>query len=399
MTSYVLTNRQARRFILRKQGLIGDYRFIGKKGVLDFVHQTGCIQYDPIDVCGKNAELVLQSRVKGFTKRMLGELLYKDRTLLDYFDKNLAIIETCDWPYFERYREAYRNGGRSLSEVNAVCEEIKLIIREKGPVSSSDIGFNDKVRWYWSDTRLSRAALESMYFRGDLIVHHKKGTIKYYDLAEKHILHDLLEVPEPCPDELEHRKWRVLRRISAVGLLWNRASDAWLNIEGLKTEERNEIFRQLVKEEKIMEISVENIKDRLYGLASDRELLEDILKSTDLKSTDSKRADLKSRCELLAPLDNMLWDRRLIKALFDFDYKWEIYTPEAGRKYGYYVLPILYGDRFIGRVEAVNDKKTESLMVKNIWFEESVKPAKMLQKTLDKCLQRFAKFNECKFVR
>lgn len=142
-----LTNKQARRFMLLKHGLIGEYKFSGKQGVLDFIRQAGCIQFDPIDVCGKNSELVLQSRVKGFTKQLLYSLLYEDRLLLDYFDKNLAIIETADWPYFRRYREAHQTGGRSYNEVNAVCEKIKSVIREKGPVSSADIGFNDRVNW------------------------------------------------------------------------------------------------------------------------------------------------------------------------------------------------------------------------------------------------------------
>ncbi|AUS95795.1 hypothetical protein CDQ84_13990 [Clostridium thermosuccinogenes] len=383
-----LTNKQARRFMLLKQGLIGDYKFSGKQGVLDFVRQAGCIQFDPIDVCGKNPELVLQSRVEGFTKQMLYSLLYEDRKLLDYFDKNLSIIETTDWPYFRRYREAYKTGGRSHDEVNAVCEEIKNIIREKGAVSSADIGFSDTVDWYWSNAKLSRAALETMYFRGELVVHHKKGTTKYYDLAENCIDAELLNAPEPYPDELEHQKWRVLRRIGAVGLMWNKPSDAWLNIWELKSAQRNEIFRQLLSEEKIMEVTVDGIKDKLYCLSTDRSLLEAVLQETELRD----------RCELIAPLDNMLWDRRLIKTLFDFDYKWEIYTPKEQRKYGYYVLPLLYGDRFIGRVEAIRDSKAKTLVVKNIWYERDVKRTKELQTAIDDCLHKFAVFNECKKV-
>ncbi|PNT93485.1 winged helix-turn-helix domain-containing protein [Clostridium thermosuccinogenes] len=383
-----LTNKQARRFMLLKQGLIGDCKFSGKQGVLEFIRQAGCIQFDPIDVCGKNPELVLQSRVEGFTKQMLYSLLYEDRKLLDYFDKNLSIIETTDWPYFWRYREAYKTGGRSHDEVNAVCEEIKSIIREKGAVSSADIGFSDTVDWYWSSAKLSRAALETMYFRGELVVHHKKGTTKYYDLAENCIAAELLNAPEPYPDELEHQKWRVLRRIGAVGLMWNKPSDAWLNIWELKSAQRNEIFRQLLSEGKIMEVTVDSIKDKLYCLSTDWSLLEAVL----------QEPELKDRCELIAPLDNMLWDRRLIKALFDFDYKWEIYTPKEQRKYGYYVLPLLYGDRFIGRVEAIRDSKAKTLIVKNIWYERDAERTKELQTAIDDCLHKFAVFNECKNV-
>lgn len=388
MKNIYLTNKQARRFMLMKHGLIGEYKFTGKQGVIDFVRQAGCIQYDPIDVCGKNAELVLQSRVKGFTKQMLYSLLYEDRALLDYFDKNLAIIETADWHYFWRYRESYKTEGRSHSEVNAVCEEIKNIIRNQGPVSSADIGFDDKVDWYWSHTKLSRAALETMYFRGELAVHHKKGTIKYYDLAENCIDAKILDAPKPYLNELDHQKWFVLRRIGAVGLLWNKSSDAWLNIRNLKSVERNEIFKQLLAEEKILEINVENVKDKLYCLSSDLNLLETVL----------QKPELKARCELIAPLDNMLWDRRLIKALFDFDYKWEIYTPESQRKFGYYVLPLLYGDCFIGRVEAICERKDKTMVVKNIWYEENVKHTKKLNNAINRCILKLAKFNECEYI-
>ncbi|MEA4961015.1 winged helix-turn-helix domain-containing protein [Lutispora sp.] len=389
MNKFTLTNEQARRFMLLKHGLMGEYKFIGKRGVLNYVDQVGCIQFDPIDVCGKNAELVLQSRVKGFTKQMLYELLYEDRKLIDYFDKNLAIMSLSDWKYFSRYREAYRSSGRSHAEVNAVCEDIKAIIGEKGAVSSSDLDFKDTVKWYWSDTKLSRAALESLYFRGELVVHHKIGTRKYYDLAENCIPVEILKEPDPYPDEFEHMKWRVLRRIAAIGLLWNKPSDAWLNIWELKASLRSEIFKQLSEENKIIEISVENIKEKFYCLAADSELLEKVLHNPKIKE----------RCELLAPLDNMLWDRRLIKLLFDFEYKWEIYTPEPQRKYGYYVLPVLYGDRFVGRVEVVNDRKAKCLIVKNIWFEAGVRQTKKLIKQISICLEKFALFNDCEEIR
>lgn len=389
MSKFILTNEQARRFMLLKHGLMGEYKFTGKQGILDYVDQAGCIQFDPIDVCGKNAELVLQSRVKGFTKQMLYELLYEDRKLIDYFDKNLAIMSLSDWKYFSRYREAYRSSGRSHAEVNAVCEDIKEIIGEKGAVSSSDLDFKDTVKWYWSDTKLSRAALESLYFRGELVVHHKIGTRKYYDLAENCIPVEILKEPDPYPDEFEHMKWRVLRRIAAIGLLWNKPSDAWLNIWELKASLRSEIFKQLSEENKIIEISVENIKEKLYCVEGDRGLLEKVLQNPKIKE----------RCELLAPLDNMLWDRKLIKLLFDFEYKWEIYTPEPQRKYGYYVLPVLYGDGFVGRVEVVNDRKAKCLIVKNIWFEAGVRQTKKLIKQINICLEKFASFNDCNEIK
>lgn len=119
----------------------------------------------------------------------------------------------------------------------------------------------------------------------------------------------------------------------------------------------------MAQEEKIKEVVVEGLDHKVEGLdhklycaSSDLDLLGKAL----------KKPDLKARYEIIAPLDNMLWDRKLIKALFGFDYKWEIYTPKERRKYGCYTIPLLYGDRFIGRMEAACDRKTKTLIVKNI---------------------------------
>jgi len=393
-----LTNRQARQFMLLKHGLLGEYKYIGKRGALDFIRQAGCIQFDPVDCCGRNAELVLQSRVKGFTKRMLEELLYEDRKLVDYPDKNLSIIPIEDWPYFARYRKAAQTGGQSFNGLAELEKKAAAYIRSNGPVSSDDLPMAGSLRWHssihWSgawdgNTNAARAVLEQMYSTGELIIHHKKGNRKYYDLAEKHIPNEILNAPDPLPDELSHQKWRVQRRIGAVGLLWNRPSDAWLNIWGLKAPERNEIFKQLLEEGNILEVQVEGLKQVLYCLGKDLPLIETVLQSPEPKP----------RCELIAPLDCFMWDRKLIHTLFGFDYTWEIYTPAEKRKYGYYVLPMLYGESFAGRVEVVNDRKSKTLIVRKIWYEDGIRQTKKLQKAVNGCLERFAEFNECNQIR
>ncbi len=371
--------------MLRKQGLLGEHRFIGKQGVLDFIKQAGCVQFDPVDVCGKSAEISLHSRVKGFTKQMLDELLYKDRLLFDYFDKNLCIMLADDWKYFDRSRERSRGGGRSRAKIDEVSGGIKSTIHEKGFVCSRDLEMSEKVDWYWSSTALARAALESMYFQGDLVIHHKKGTAKYYALAEDCLPLETLEAENPFKDDGEYLEWRIQRRIGAVGLLWNKASDAWLGISGLNAALRNETFHKLLEKQIIVPLKAEGIAEPLYCLSSDMELLEEA----------GQNPEYNERAELIAPLDSFLWDRRLIKALFGFSYKWEIYTPEQQRKYGHYVLPVLLGDRFAGRAELICDRKQMALIVNNVWLEDGVKNTKKLAGTLYRCFKRFAKFNRC----
>jgi uncharacterized protein len=388
-----LTNRQARQFLLLKHGLLDEYKFSGKQGVLDFARQVGCIQYDPIDVCGKNAELVLQSRIKGFTKGMLTDLLYVDRSLVDYPHKNLAIIPVEDWPYFERYRQAARQHAERYPEMVALTAQVRAYIQNQGALSSDDLKLDGDFSWqsaiHWSSgNNSSRSVLEQMYSTGELIIHHKKGTRKYYDFAKKYIQPNLLNESEPLEDELEHYKWRVLRRIGAVGLLWNRASDAWLNIWGLKAAQRKEVFSQLLHEARIVTVTVEQMKDVLYCLAEDLPLIEAVLQNHDPKL----------RCELIAPLDNFIWDRKLINELFDFDYTWEIYTPAIKRKFGHYVLPLLYGESFIGRAEIIAERKTGTLVVKNVWYENGVKQTTHLRTALNGCFQKFALFNDCETI-
>lgn len=391
-----LTKQQARQFLLLKHGLMDSYRFLGKQGVVDFVRQVGCIQYDPIDVCGKNAELVLQSRVKGFHKEMLEELLYQDRLLVDYPDKNLAIIPLEDWPYFERYRQAARQHEQSFPQMKELKRQVLTSIQNNGPLSSHELKVDGDFTWqsaiHWSGgTNVSRSMLEQMYSAGELIIHHKKGTRKYYDVAKNYIPSNLLNAAEPLEDELEHYKWRVLRRIGGVGLLWNRASDAWLHIWGLKATQRNEVFRQLLIEGEIVEITVASIKDTLYCLRADLPLVEAVLQN--------QIAITKQRCELIAPLDNLIWDRKLIHMLFDFDYTWEIYTPASKRKFGHYVLPLLYGDKFVGRSEIVALRKEGILVVKGIWLESGIKLTNKLRTSLKDCFHRFALFNDCQVLK
>ena len=389
-----LTNRQARQFMPFKHGLLDEYRFIKKQGALDFIRQAGSIQFDPVDSCGKNAELTLQSRIKGFTKQTLYELLYSDRKLVDYPDKNLSIIPIENWPYFERYRKAARVGGLHFEGLAELEDQAKTYIKANGPTSSDELPISGVLHWHsaihWSgnwdgNTNASRSVLEQLYSTGEMIIHHKKGTRKYYDFAEKHIPAELLNAPDPLPDEFEHQKWRVLRRIGAVGLLWNRPSDAWLNIWGLKSQQRNEVFRELLEEGKILEVKVKDLKDILFCRMEDLSLIETVL----------QKDRFKPRCELIAPLDCMMWDRKLILALFGFDYSWEIYTPADKRKYGFYVLPLLYNDNFIGRMEAIADKKTSTLTVKNIWYEDNIKQTKKLLAAIEICINRFAEFNDC----
>ena len=389
-----ISKQQARQFILSKQGLIGEYRFKGKDGAYDYVRQAGCIQYDPVDVCGKNAELTLQSRVKGFKKSMLQELLYVDRKLIDYADKELSIWPTEDWPYFSSYRERSLELGRSFDGLEELKTQAREYIDENGPVSSDLLPMEGEIYWHssmhWSGnwhkkSAAARSVLEQLYTDGELIIHHKKGSRKFYDLTKKYLPTSILEAENPCKDEESFICWRVLRRIGAIGLLWDKNSTALLGIN-INAETRKKILLRLMNEGKICPVMVEGLKTAFYYLSSDDSLMRQVLEGS---------ADIKPRMSFLAPLDPLMWDKALILALWDYQYSWEIYTPAVKRKYGYYTLPILFGEQFVGRIEAIPDRKNKILCVKGLWWEQGIRKTKKLDAALQRTLKVFSKFNDC----
>jgi len=157
----------------------------------------------------------------------------------------------------------------------------------------------------------------------------------------------------------------------------------------INAETRKKILAKLEEAGKICPVLVEGMKTTFYYLSSDELLMQQIVEGS---------ADLKPRMSFLAPLDPLMWDKPLILALWDFQYSWEIYTPAVKRKYGYYTLPILYGDGFVGRIEAIPDRKTGVLCVKGLWWEKDVRVTKKLEAALQRTLKAFGKFNDCKSV-
>lgn len=378
-----LTKQQARRFLLAHQGINPPHETKGKEGVLNIIGRLGCIQFDPLNIVGRNPDLVLQARIDAYRPWMLEELLYKDRLLVDGWDKNMSIYVREDWPYFHRYREAARRRfGHESHPVGDVIPQIRDRIEELGPASSIDIDLDRQIDWAWGPTRIARAALESMYGWGELIIHHRVNTRKFYDFARKHLPDGLLDMADPNETRGQFRQWRTMRRIGGLGLIWNRAGDAWLGMPGIKTKERTAAIEKLLQKGSIIEVLVDGITPTLYMRASDLDTVDR-----------TRRAEtIRRRAAILAPLDNLLWDRRFVKELFGFEYVWEVYKPVADRQYGYYVLPILYGDRFIARFEPARSKENGALLIKNWWWEPGIHQEKAMIAAVRNCFKRFSDY-------
>lgn len=376
-----ITLEQARQFFIQYHHLDGKYILSGKQGILDYIRKVGCIQFDPLNVVGHNPELVLQSRIDGFRPELLSELLYADRQLYDTWDKNMAICLVEDWPYFERMRKWYN--GIHLPRFKGqkkTLNQMRQFIDMNGPVTSGDFDHNKKIQWPWGPTRFARAALESMFLWGELIIYHKLGTRKLYDFAKNHIEEKILNAEDPNQSDDAYFEWFLKRRIRSVGMLPVNSNASFAGNRAFKSHIRKKAVERLLEKGEISGIEIDSVKDTFYIAREDIPLLK------------SKKNKGKRRICILAALDNLLWDRNLINKIFEFEYVWEVYKPVTERKYGYYVLPVLFGNQFIARFEPAQDKKRRRLVVKNWWWEKGVKMNGAMEKALISGFKQFLNY-------
>lgn len=394
----VLEPTHARRFLLAHQRLLPPRRLEGTDGVMDLFRHLGCIQFDPIDIVGRNPDLVLQSRVAGYRPSLLEELMYNERRLYVGWDKMAAIIQSEDWPSFARHRalRTKQHGKPETAEMKLapfVLEEI----RKRGPLSSRDIEHDATVDWWWGrKKRLVGASLEVLSAMGIVVVHHRARSIRYFDLVERVLPPKILKAPDPHPADEDYEDWHIVRRIGSLGLApASGAPEYWWAIMGVKgTAARASVLSRLAERGDVVPVAVDGVPKRLFFLrASDLPTLEAAGEPAKAPAAaTSAPASAVTAITFIAPLDNLTWDRELLRQVFNFDYCWEIYKPKEKRDYGYYVLPVLYGDRFIARVEPIFDKKARVLTLAGWWWEKGVRPNAALRDALRTCVAEFAAY-------
>lgn len=373
-----ITKKQARQFLINYHGIHKVMK--NSDDILSYIKKVGCIQFDPVDVAGRNHDLVLQARVKGYKPEDCYRLLYEDRHLVDGLDKNMSIYPVEDWQHLKRLRESVSNWRKiKKGEYAEAVERVREIIRQRGPVTSKDLKMDKKIDWFWTKANVGKAVLETLFFHGELIVAKKEKNLRYFDYAAKHIPAEVFEADDPHVSLETYHTWHVKRRINSLGLLWNKRSDAFLGIIDFKTPQRNQAFKRLLERKEIAVVQVEGLNDSFYTSQENIEELE-------------SKNNVKSQVSFIAPLDNLLWDRNLIRAVFDFDYSWEIYKPAQQRQYGYYVLPVIYKDQFVGRVEPKRETKKNCLTVKNWWWEPGVRKSDKMKREIQDSLETFTTF-------
>ena len=359
----------ARRFLVTRH-LLAPARSLPAtpQSVLDVVERLGLLQFDPLEVPGaRNHDLVLHARIGGYRREWADEWLYgPDRRLIELYNKSLNIVPMEELPH---YRIAWKRSGdyyneRILAEQADVAKAILKRLRTDAPLSTAAFSEHaHSIDWWWAPTRASRAVMEALFVTGRIGIARRDGNRRYYDLIDRLVPKELLERSEPEEDAMTHR---LLSRYRATGMTMpSNGTQSEVMYSAGSTAERVRRTEHLVDAGILLPVDVEGLKGPRYILASEESILD--------HSADP--GSLTPSVSFLAPLDPLTWDRKgLLAGLFGFDYLWEVYVPEAKRRWGYYVLPILYGDRFVGRIEPRLERATGTLRIIGVWFEPGFEP-------------------------
>jgi hypothetical protein len=368
----------ARRFLVRRH-LLAPPRALppGLEGVRAVFGRLGSIQFDPLAVAGRNHDLALHARVRDYDPAWTNELLYERRELFETYNKMLSLLPTSELPWFrqswERFLAEHREG--AFARHPETVEHVLAELRERGPLCSLDFERKAAVAWYWGPTNEVRAVLEALSEAGIIGIARRAGNRRYFDLIER------LHPPELLarrPDERAQRRHRLLSRYRGHGLLgeggqaelWYGTAPTRLGPDAIAgTPTRQELRAELVTTGDLVPVSVEGVRGTRYVLGEELELLHACAAEVAMGAEFPDPG-----VALIAPLDSFAWDRDLLRSLFRFDYVWEVYVPQAKRRWGYYVLPLLFGDRLVGRLEPRIDRGARTVRVLGAWWEPGFRP-------------------------
>jgi uncharacterized protein YcaQ len=370
-----LSAAAARRFLVARH-FLGPPRSLPAraKSVLTVVRHLGSLQFDPLESPGaRNHELVLAARVRGYRRGWCERWLYgPERELFEAYNKSLNILPIEELPY---HRLAWQRGSARHAELlgdhEADVTQILASISARGPLPTSHFSreLNQVLPGGWGPTLAGRLLVEGLFKAGRLGISRREGNARWYDLVERLFPAELLA---RRVEEAESVRHRLLTRFRGIGLLGGTASPEVTVGTGTPAQ-RKEIIVRLGADGTIIPVTVEGLKGIRYILREEQKLLRQI--------------DIGAEVTFLAPLDPLLWDRRLLRDLFQFEYTWEVYMPVGKRKHGYYVLPILYGDRLVGRVEPRMDRAASVLTVAGLWLEAGFRPERRFRAAFDEALE------------
>ncbi len=363
-----------------------------------------CIQLDPLDPMGTNADLVAMARLEGLPRGAIYTHVYAHGAAFEHFAKERCLLPGAAFPFYrERMVQTpwWRVSERMKRVPAAIVDAVESEVRERGPISAkalTDRGRVEAIDWSgWKGTsKASSMALEILWTQCRVVVCGRSGDGKLYDVPERALGSHAAapndaaatkssrrgrpptDARSDAPDARDDRfaRWALVERVEAAGLLARTSGPTWSMLSDARTSALPDV---LVDEGALDAVRLEGSRRAFLAPANVR---------------DRATQEADDVLRILGPLDPLLWDRALLRELFDFDYVWEVYKPESQRRFAWYVMPLLHRGALVGRLSGRVDGTT--LVIDGLWREDA---APLDDAALDAALQAHAEACGCDAVK
>lgn len=399
MTKPLIPLALARRIALNAQLLDGRAKLPkGKEGVAQAIEELGCVQIDTIAVIQRAHHHTLWTRRHDYAPEMLHELQAADRRVFEYWGRALSYVPMSDYrfylPRMRNFDDPKTEWTRRVTkECGHLMKPILERIRAEGPLGLKDLApAKREKRGATGLPNPTRFALDMLLGRGDLMVTERRETERIYDLTER-VLPESVDTNVPTDDEVG--RFLVRRALKAYGV----ANETQIRVHMQPEAARDSHYRavgkdviskaiaELVDAGEVAEVGLENDSDCDYFALSE---------TMERSSTFKPR---RPTVHLLSPFDGLVAQRARVRGLFGFDYTLECYLPAAKRKHGFFVLPILWGENLVGRLDPAADRESKTLVIHNLLFEPGVEAFDEFLPAFSTKLWSFAEFNECESIK
>ncbi|MBE0432938.1 YcaQ family DNA glycosylase [candidate division WOR-3 bacterium] len=379
-----LSKESARDFLLSRQLLTGARLPKGKAGTLRAIEHLGYVQIDTISVVERSHHLVLRTRLPDYEGQHLHDLQAEDRKIFEYWAHAASYVPMKDYRfYIPAMKREPKEGSWFDQWAKKNADAIKMVgrrIKKEGPLAPSDFEDDRKrKRGPWWDWKPAKAALEVLFWRGELMVKERRNFQRVYDLTER-VLPDGLDTT--MPTEHEEKEFFVRRALHALGIATIRDMDRYIGISGKLAE----AVSRMHAAGEIADLEIDGLKRPYYALTKD------------FTKISSRESQIDDHVRFLSPFDNSIILRDRTQALFDFDYCLECYVPKPKRKYGYFCLPILWRNQLVGRIDPKADRTRRVLLVQNLHLDSNLEDENAFFEALAAATNNFARFNSCERV-
>jgi len=383
MSQHLIDNRLARRFFIAMQGLAEPpSRAWGKPGLYDAVERLGFVQVDSINTVERAHHHILFARNQTYRHKHLAQLVEKDRLLFENWTHDASIIPTVFFPYwkhrFDKQKTRLRTRWKDHFGQEGFDDDLDRVlarIARDGPVLTRDFE-GDKPSTGWWDWHPSKAALEYLWRTGELSITRRDGFQKVYDLTERVI------PAEHYAKSVSHEEFIDWACRSALQRLGVATRSEIMAFWALLTPQEVEAWTKQHRHE----LEAVRVEPADGGKPQPSLMLAGTLDRI------AAAPEPPARLRILSPFDPLLRDRKRAERLFGFFYRIEVFVPEAKRKYGYYVFPVMRGDRIIGRIDMKADRATDRLAVRAFWPERGLRISKALVAQMEAELDRMRRF-------